>query len=364
MKCTVSCPNLQRLSIVFCVMLSILSVGVASTQEDAIEIDFAPHGLPVLTRGDATSWDGAEGIVFAPHVIEHDGTYYMFYSGSDNPMGRPAAIGLATSPDGVRWAKHEGNPILAPDGTGYDSMCISVAVPQVTESGEWILYYAANSQPCYGPGRYIGRATAPAPEGPWTRDEEPLFEAGDADAWDSGFIMPHSIVKTDDRFVMYYSGGEEFLTPLPRLVGMATSLDGITWSKTADDTGANPVYVIGDDGERHHMDAWSLDVSKTGDQWEMFFSSTCPDMVSAHCPSFLAYGTSDDGVTWTTYTDEDVRVLMPGSPECEDGWACFRLSYPSMLHVDDRYYVYYTGCTETENDCEIGLAIGTITLPQ
>lgn len=353
----------RRFMILFCIVLVIFGVGAAGAQDDAPEIDFAPYGPPVLARGDVNSWDGANGIVFAPHVVEYESTYYMFYSGADNPMARPAAIGLATSPDGVTWTKFEGNPILEPDGTGYDSMCVSVAVPYVTDDGEWVLYYAANSQPCYGPGRFIGRATAPAPEGPWTTDEEPLLEAGGTDSWDNGFIMPHSVVETDDGFVMYYSGGEEYLVPLPRLVGMATSPDGVTWAKSEDGTGGNPVYVVDENGERSHMDAWSLDVIKAGDQWEMFFSSTCPELVSARCRAFLAYATSDDGVTWTTYTDEGERVLMPGVPQCEGQWACFRLSYPSVLRVDGGYNLYYTGCTETENDCEIGLATGTIAMP-
>jgi predicted GH43/DUF377 family glycosyl hydrolase len=355
-------------------IVSIFSVGASLGQDDGQAkshpvIDFTPLAEnPVLPRGESGAWDGIEGIVFAPHVIQHEGTYYMFYSGADNDRGRPAAIGYATSEDGINWTKFGENPIIAPDDTGYDGMCVSVGVPMV-EDDTWVLYYAANSQPCYGPGRYIGRATAPDPSGPWTRDEEPILEAGSEGEWDHGFIMPHSIVKTDDGYVMYYSGGTEFLVPLPRLVGMATSSDGINWNKCNDPQTiespceeSDPIYDLTPNGEPAPLEAWAVSVIKGEERWEMFFGSTCPDMVSENCPSFLGYAVSEDGVNWMTYTDEEDRVLMPGGPECEGQWICHRLSYPSALKMDDgSYRIYYTGCDEdSPNDCEIGMATGTI----
>lgn len=331
-----------------------------------LEVDFTMYsGNPVLSRGDADAWDGSDGLVFAPHVIEYNDMYYMFYSAADNEQGRPNAIGLATSEDGITWTKYENNPILAPDNEGYDGMCISNGVPFVEEDGTWVLYYAANAIACYGPGQTIARATAPAPEGPWTPDEDPILESGSESEWDEGFIMPHSVLQTEKGYIMYYSGGSEYLIPLPRLIGMATSVDGLTWNKCNDPetiespcVESDPIFSYDAEGEVQPMVAWSVSVLPAEDGYEMFFSSTCPEALTQNCPAFLAYATSPDGVYWQTYTDDADRVMMPG---CEGEFACRRLSYPSALWIEDSYHVYFTGCTDIENDCEIGLVTGTIT---
>ena len=356
---------MKRVSLLIAVLLVIVLVWPTLSGFAQDTTPFIPYAAnPILERGDADAWDGIEGMVFAPHVLQVNSTYYMFYSGADNPKGRPAAIGFATSQDGLEWTKYEQNPIIEPDGDGYDSMCISVAVPMVEEDGTWVLYYAANSMPCYGPGRYIGRATAPAPEGPWTRSTNPILESGDIGEWDEGFIMPHSVVAIDDGYLMYYSGGSDFLVPLPRRIGLATSPDGINWTKCdnpatieAPCTESDPISQINTNGQVEPLDAWSVDVNRNENGFEMFFSSTCPEMVSDNCPAFLAYATSQDGIHWTTYTQESERVLMPDNP---DASAYHHLSYPSALHVGEETYVYFTGCKEDQNDCEIGLAIGTI----
>lgn len=346
-------------------LLILMGVSVFAQDTPPPDIDFSLHpASPVLPRGDESAWDGENGLVFAPHVIEHDETYYMFYSAADNERGRPNAIGLATSEDGINWEKFADNPILEPDGEGYDGMCISNGVPFVEDDGTWVLYYAANADACYGPGQTIARATAPSAEGPWTSDDDPMIESGSEGEWDDGFIMPHSVIRTDDGYLMYYSGGTEYLVPLPRIIGMATSEDGITWNKCNDPTTiaapcaeSDPIFSYDSDGEPQPFEAWAVSVLPTDTGYEMFYSSTCPYLISQNCPAFLAYATSEDGVNWQTYTDLEDRVLMPG---CEGDFACRRLTYPSAIRMDDAYYVYFTGCTDVENDCEIGMATGTV----
>jgi predicted GH43/DUF377 family glycosyl hydrolase len=66
--------------------------------------------VPVLQPGAAGSWD-AGGIDW-PSVVHTADGYLMFYAGFDSPGGH-GAIGLATSPDGVTWTKHDG-PVLTP----------------------------------------------------------------------------------------------------------------------------------------------------------------------------------------------------------------------------------------------------------
>lgn len=353
------------LSLTVLLLLSLSSFVYA--QDSGLTHDFTPHpDNPILPRGAEEAWDGENGIVFAPHVIIHEDTFYMFYSAADNPNGRPNAIGLATSEDGIVWEKYADNPILAPDGEGYDSMCISNGVPYVESDGTWVMYYAANAIACYGPGQTIARATAPTPEGPWTPDDAPLLESGTDGEWDDGFIMPHSIIDTDDGYLMYYSGGTEYLVPLPRIVGMATSSDGITWNKCNDPqtiaapcAESDPIFTVDAEGDSHPFEAWAVSVLPTDNGYEMFYSSTCPDLVSQNCPAVLAYATSEDGVNWQTYTEPDERLVMPGV--CGD-FACLRLNYPAAVRVDDGYHLYFTGCTDMDYDCQIGLATGTLSL--
>ena len=80
--------------------------------------------------------------LWAPHIIRHDGIYYMFYcaGGDDNTRYR---IHLATSPDLWHWERHAANPLIV---DGYDARD-----PMVLRIGDqWVLYYTATDQPAGG----------------------------------------------------------------------------------------------------------------------------------------------------------------------------------------------------------------------
>lgn len=47
-------------------------------------------------------------------VIEHDGTFYLFYTGCGGPDGTHQTVCLATSQDLVRWQKDPTNPLVVP----------------------------------------------------------------------------------------------------------------------------------------------------------------------------------------------------------------------------------------------------------
>lgn len=355
------------ISIALMVALSAVP-GTVRGQDGEPTISFSAHpGNPILQRGDADAWDGGNGLVFAPQIVRHGDLYYMFYTGADNDRAMDAGIGYATSPDGITWTKSSNNPILTPSGAGYDAMCISVGVPLIEPDGTWVLYYAGNAQPCYGPGSSIMRATAPGPDGPWQREYQPHLMVGRAGEWDSGFLMPQSVIRTDDGYVMYYAAGTEYLVPLPRLIGMATSPDGVTWTKydnpattAAPFAQSDPISEYDRDGALRPFAAWATYVMPTETGWEMIYSSTCPDLVRGGCPAFLSYAVSADGIRWTTYTDPMFHILNPGCDDQE--WAGHFLTYPFAMRLDERTYrVYFTGCTRDTNDCQIGMATGTIT---
>jgi predicted GH43/DUF377 family glycosyl hydrolase len=66
---------------------------------------------PILTYGQSPDWDS--DYVTAPTVMFDGSTYKMWYNGatSDFPSAT-SCIGLATSSDGIHWAKYGQNPVL------------------------------------------------------------------------------------------------------------------------------------------------------------------------------------------------------------------------------------------------------------
>lgn len=87
-------------------------------------------------------WDKhRELLLWAPHVIRHEGTYYMFVcvGAPDNNHSR-YRIQLLTSPDLKEWTRHPDNPMVVDGFDGRD--------PFVTRLGDqWVMYYTANSTP-------------------------------------------------------------------------------------------------------------------------------------------------------------------------------------------------------------------------
>ena len=96
---------------------------------------------PVL-QCPAEGWDTYQ--VWAPYVLERDGTYYMFYAGVNNHCSQ--AICLATSTDLYHWERSELNPVIKPGPWGRwsadeGSDCRD---PTILKDGEkYYCYYTA-----------------------------------------------------------------------------------------------------------------------------------------------------------------------------------------------------------------------------
>ncbi len=89
----------------------------------------------------ADPWYG-ETHLWAPHVIEVDGVFHMFYAGG-GPDNDSYQINLATSPDLETWTRHSDGPLFR---DGYDARD-----PFVIRIGdEWVMYYTATSEPAGG----------------------------------------------------------------------------------------------------------------------------------------------------------------------------------------------------------------------
>lgn len=85
-------------------------------------------------------WEKYREFVFwAPYVVRHDGTYYMFVCVGDQDTHR-YRIHLLTSPDLKAWTRSPDNPMVVDGFDGRDPFVMRVG-------DQWALYYTANSTP-------------------------------------------------------------------------------------------------------------------------------------------------------------------------------------------------------------------------
>src|SRR5205085_5458240 len=103
----------------------------------------AVHG-PWTKQSFALSTDPAWGEtqLWAPHVVVHDGQYWMFVcaGGASEEQYR---IHLATSPDATTWTRHPENPLIVDGFAARDPMVLRVG-------DRWVLYYTATSDAAGG----------------------------------------------------------------------------------------------------------------------------------------------------------------------------------------------------------------------
>jgi beta-fructofuranosidase len=98
------------------------------------------HG-PWTKQPFALTADAAHGerLLWAPHVIEHDGVYWMYVC-AGGASGAEFRIHLAVSDDCVTWERHAANPLLVDGYEARDPMVLRVG-------DRWVMYYTATSEP-------------------------------------------------------------------------------------------------------------------------------------------------------------------------------------------------------------------------
>lgn len=323
--------------IVLSVFLSLVLIGTKSNAQIPMEFHGYLQDNPVLTKGPAGDFD--ENWVFIPYAFKHEGVYYLYYSGFN--YSDVAAIGLATSTDGFNYVKYEGNPVLAPSASGFDALLVNQSVV-IQDSDGWVMYYNAREEPSAGPGPYVGRATADNPYGPWTRGPNPVLSSGSQGEWDAAFVLPNNVFFTPGTgYVMYYSGADVFGFGYYQ-IGMATSPDGINWTKYNDPLTSDPPFAESDPvlpvGPTGAWDDWTADeccIMKHEGFYDMYYSGQ--DLQNPNVS--IGYAWSYDGFLWEKEPANPVFTYM------DDEYALFMgntlIEVPSIILDGDTALMYY-----------------------
>ena len=213
-------------------------------------------------------------------LVDEAGTFHMFANAFTGWPGKVEFPHL-TSTDGVAWTLAASTPAFSSDEVPFAEPGADVSTAFVDDDGTWTLIFQTVN---FIDASSLGRATAPGPDGPWAIDPEPVLEPGAEGEWDAGGLAWPSVVRTDDGWAMYYAGADRPRTP-SQAIGLATSTDGVTWTKH--DT---PVLLPAAAWEGAGMDRPRVQRTDVG--WVMLYTGrTLNDRG-------LAW--SDDGVAWTT----------------------------------------------------------------
>ena len=262
-----------------------------------------PIGEPLTVRvvGDGPVIDGADdGPEGYPNgnpgavVRDADGTYHL-YTTWFGALPGDEVVTHSTSPDAAEWT-------VGTDAI-YEDLGLDLHNPgpvpaeALLVDDAWALYgWGASSGARRADASW--QATAPAPEGPWTATPGLVLEPGAVGAWDGGAAVLNSVVATEDGYLLWYEGYPE--QPGPESIGLATSSDGLAFTKDAD-----PVIPAGACGTSPAAKTFQPSVLATADGFLMVFGGQEePDM-----PTRVFAATSPDGRAWTCAGDGPLAGL-------------------------------------------------------
>lgn len=189
------------------------------------ELRTDPHTAGLILMGSTGAWDEDLESAF---LIKQGGRYLLYYSGYrdiGHPfMGYPAALGLATSTDGVHFARRSMRPILAPTPGSYDGDAVySPAITRLSD-GSYVMIYAGH---CYTrctadlPGVVTLLAATSRDGITWAKRPRPVLTRHSAPlAWiRDGVAEPGILAGPHNRFSLYFTG----LRDERRAIGEAVS---------------------------------------------------------------------------------------------------------------------------------------------
>ena len=292
---------------------------------------------PVLRRSDDPDWDN---VFIDPGAMIHtDGMFHMFFNGI-NGFPAPVGVGYATSSDGYHWKREVNEPVLKAtqlEGSNILGSNLFVTSVVIEDNGTWALYFYTLSGSNFNGQGEIGRATAPTPTGPWVIDSDPVLSPGAEGSWDDVQVTSPNVLHVNNGYIMYYDGHASSTTSM---IGMASSTDGIHWTKHDDPSTTEPEFAESDPVLTTSADGWDSvrvidpNVVRTSDGWTMvYLVTTGGGKFSAGTYSF-GVATSTDGTHW-----EKSRQNPVLSNKNHNFWSASYLV--TMLHVEDTFYLYF-----------------------
>lgn len=188
----------------------------------------------------------------APGAIVRGDTLHLFYQTYGN--GSKDAICHAYSTDGVHFTRDSTNPIFHPSGSWNNGRAIDAEVTFYRD--RYYLYFATRDPS----GEIQMQGVAEAPKGTdfsresWKQaSDKPILKP--ELPWEGKCIEAASIIEKNGTLYMFYAGS---YNNAPQQIGLAKSVDGIHWERTAQ----TPFLSNGKAGEWNQSESGHPDIFK------------------------------------------------------------------------------------------------------
>ena len=286
-----------------------------------------------------------------------------------------------------KWIDFRNNPVLVSSNSSYDYIGVSQPVV-LFENNEYKMWYTGDQGTAVHHVLY-----AESDDGiNWERPiSEPVLFPGDPDSWDSYSVHPHSIIKENGEYKLFYSGWAD---PYGMWhIGFATSSDGIHWNKypqpiilgrsgwefqiaSVSVIEYDEVYYLYYTGRNYPEYKIGLATSRDGVHWarhelnpvltstEIWEGSGVyyPMVVRENNQFIMIYmnsltngfgiAISSDGINWRK---SDSNPFFT-KENCANGWAANKIAYPNLVKTDEEWKMYYTGNKNPGEIFNIGFA--------
>jgi len=203
------------------------------------------------------------------------------------------------------------------------------------------------------------RVTGPAANGS-------LLDVGAAGDFDEGATFTVSAFKDGGTYYLYYGGsGVDAPAGCPGIngthwrVGLATSTDGLNFTKVPGAETGGAILDVGSAGDFDSYLAYKPFVLKDGATWRLWYNGAADPF---RCPSDtlglsrrIGYAESDDGITWTKMNDgpgPGGSVLPLGGAQSIDEQ---QVGYVWVLKDGGEYKLYYSA-NDATNTWRVALA--------
>jgi hypothetical protein len=211
----------------------------------------------------------------------------------------------------VTWQKYAGNPVLKPGEPGAWDSAYRGQIALIEDGATYKMWYSGAA--FNGPWQ-VGYATSNDGLDWDIYAGNPVLPAGAPGSWDEQESDGPTVIKDGATYKMWYHGCSADCATFS--IGYATSPNGVTWTKHAD----NPVLETTPGGWDETSLLWPC-VIKNGATYEMWYYSN----------GKIGRATSPDGIAWTKYA---------GNPVLSQGWDGAGVGVSTVLLDGGKYKMW------------------------